>query len=343
VRENKIVQWGLEADFHHIIGSLSLSPVGRLTVDPLPGTAIITVGFGASPGNFQLCKTIFSLPANNPQVLTSATVINLYWGSYWKKGAAGYAKRYWVDDRAPFVFNDEKFWAPLREYSTSTQSITGGSWGYGWGANETLATGNLTRKQVEQELGNEIDNFTNGAVRATFESLHFPSTPPDDALFVIWLPPGVTTDDLGSNFGYHWYFSHDKKTIPYAVIGFLESWQGYEDSMFITETHEVYEAVTDPFVTGWVDAKGNEIGDVCGRAALGTAAVTTWDAGPSGTIAVQKEWSKKKCDCVDIAAYGAELTATAIVPGAGSGGSGPICGVPGKPPCYKVRAPDLDR
>jgi hypothetical protein len=106
--------------------------------------------------------------------------------------------------------------------------------------------------------------------------------------------------------------------------------------MFITETHEIYEAVTDPLtVNGWRDnaSPANEIGDVCSRAALGTAAVTIWDLGVSGTIAVQKEWSIKKCDCVDINVDGAELTATPIVPG-----GGPPCGVPGKPRC---NFPDL--
>ena len=46
----------------------------------------------------------------------------------------------------------------------------------------------------------------------------------------------------------------------------------------------------------------------------------THPEGVAGTIAVQKEWSIKKCDCVDINVYGAELTTTPIVPGGGSGG-----------------------
>jgi hypothetical protein len=241
--------------------------------------------------------------------------------------------RYWIDDRASGVFSDPKFWAPLKEYSTATQTIIGGSWGGGWGSNAGLTKGNLSRDDIETELAREIDGFSAGAVTGTFPNLQYhPATTPND-LYVIWLPPNVTNSpNLDGAFGYHWFFTHNKAKVPYAVIGFLASWQGYQDSMFITETHEVYEAVTDPFVTGWRDANGNEIGDVCGRAALGTAAITEWGPVTGSTISVQREWSIKKCDCVDIAVYGAELTATPIVPGRGAG-TPRQCGIPGKPPC----------
>jgi hypothetical protein len=317
----------------------------NLNIDPAIGTTIRTQGFGnADPSGAGSCKDDLKLSASNPTVIRFPRIVNLYWGSYYQKDNPGYAKRYWTDDRADLVINSDRFWAPLKEYSVPGQNITGPSSGLGYGgfgANVALSSGNLTRVALETELGNEIDNFTKGAVSPTFNGFNpwlqnQPSL--DNTIFIIWLPPNITTDDLAGNFGYHYVFTHNdldgkSHNVPYGVIGFADSWKGYDDSMFITETHEIYEAVTDPLLTnGWRDSNGNENGDLCSRAALDTAAVTIWDTGAGGTISVQKQWSVKKCDCVDINVYGAELTATPIVPGGGSGG-GPPCGVPGKPKC----------
>jgi hypothetical protein len=325
-----------------------LSGCAPLNVDPAIGTTIRTHGFGnADPNGDGACKNAFALPATNPTVISSPRVVDLYWGSYYQPGNPGYPKRYWTDNRADLVINSNRFWAPLKEYSAPGQNITGPASGLGYGgfgANLALSPGNLTRSAIETELGSETDNFTKGAVSPTFSSFNpwlqnQPSL--DNTIFIIWLPPNVTTSDNSSAFGYHRSFAHNdldgkSHNVSYGVIHFLDSWRGYDDTMFITETHEIYEAVTDPLtVNGWRDnaSPANEIGDVCSRAALGTAAVTIWDLGVSGTIAVQKEWSIKKCDCVDINVDGAELTATPIVPG-----GGPPCGVPGKPRC---NFPDL--
>jgi hypothetical protein len=188
------------------------------------------------------------------------------------------------------------------------QAITDGQWGYGWGANSGLAAGSLTEAALQAELASEIDQFTSGGIAPTFPTQPAPTAAPDNALWVIWLPPDVSTPTLSGAFGYHNFFTHTGKRVTYAVIGFLDSWKGFQDTMFVTETHEIYEAVTDPYITtGWRDTTGNEIGDVCGRAVLDTAAITAWNT-PAGPISVQKEWSIKKCDCVDINQYGGQLT-----------------------------------
>lgn len=250
----------------------------NLSIDPKPGTPVKTSGFGTSDSPNGGCKDQFSLP-DNPTVLTNPTVVNLYWGSYWQPDAngqgVGYAVRYWLDDRAGLLLNDPDFWAPLWEYSTATQKITGGTYLGGYGGNVSLASGNLTRNDIETELGKEIDGTS--PLGATFPSLqHGFSQPAGDVIYVIWLPPGVTNSPgLDGAFGYHQVFTHGGKNIPYGVIGYLDQWKGYQDSMFITETHEIYETVTDPLtVSGWRDGNGNEIGDICGRAVLDTDAIT---------------------------------------------------------------------
>jgi len=315
----------------------------NLNIDPKPGTKIKTSGFGVADGGG--CKDVFSLPKDS-NVLPTATVVNLYWGSYWQPDqngqGIGFAVRYWLDDRADLLLNDPDFWAPLWEYSTPTQKITGGSYLGGYGGNVTLATGNLSRTDIETELGKEIDGTS--PLGVTFRGDERSFSAPGDPLYVIWLPPGVSNSpDLDGAFGYHQFFSHNGKNIPYAVIGYLDQWKGNKDTMFITETHEIYEAMTDPLITtGWRDNNGNEIGDVCGRAVLDTDAITEWFLGSAGSMSVQKEWSIKKCGCVDVFSYGTELHDPPVKPGTGPGSGGtPSCGVPGKPRCYTVKAPPL--
>jgi hypothetical protein len=312
----------------------------NLNIDPKPGTKITMKGLGTADGGG--CKDQFTLPAN-PTVLTTPTVVNLYWGSYWQPDqngqGVGFAVRYWVDDRANPLLNDPDFWAPLGEYSTGSQKIGYGSFLGGYGGNAALASGNLSRSDIETELGKEIDGTS--PLNVTFRFAQPSFSAPSEAIYLIWLPPGVTNSpDLDGAFGYHQFFSHKGKNVTYGVIGYLDQWKGNQDSMFITETHEIYETVTDPLVTsGWRDGGGNEIGDVCGRAVLDTDAVTEWFLGTAGSMSIQKEWSIKKCGCVDVFAYGTALHDPPIKPGTGPGSGGtPSCGVPGKPPCFKVKA-----
>ena len=316
----------------------------QLNIDPKPGTAVKLSGLGTADGGG--CKDVFSLPAN-PTVLPTTTVVNLYWGSYWQADqngqGTGFAVRYWVDDRAALLLNDPDFWAPLAEYSTTTQKIVPGSYLGGFGGNVSLSSGNLSRSDIETELGKEIDGTS--ALNATFPTLQHGFSAPPDALYVIWLPPGVTNSpSLDGAFGYHQFFSHGNKNVPYAVIGYLDQWKGYSDTMFITETHEIYEAVSDPLLnSGWRDGNGNEIGDACSRSVLDTNAVTLWYLGTAGGMNVQKEWSVKNCGCMDIFAYGTLLHDPPVIPGTGPGSGGtPTCGVPGKPRCYSVKAPPTD-
>jgi hypothetical protein len=100
--------------------------------------------------------------------------------------------------------------------------------------------------------------------------------------------------------------------------------------MFVGESHEIYEAMTDPDTTnGWRDTDHDqEIGDVCALPAIGANWVDNWDTGVAGGINVQKEWSIKQCNCVSIEQYGGQLTAppSGGFHGGGGGGGDPNWG-----------------
>ena len=62
------------------------------------------------------------------------------------------------------------------------------------------------------------------------------------------------------------------------------------DSLTSVLSHEICEAITDPFGNGWYAANGYEIGDLC--------AAPTWQTKRLNGYTVQKEWSNKQNACV---------------------------------------------
>lgn len=247
------------------------------------------------------CAQHFRLQSDEDSVLETASVVHLYWGRHWTAGNRGQAHRDEADRRAARVFGDPRFWAPLREYSSPKQRVRGGAWGGGHRANSALADdASLGDAELETELATEIDALGAAA--------------PKDALYVIWLPPGVVTPRLEGLFAYHAHIRHGGRRVPYAAVKYKNTWQDLGDAMFISETHELYEAMTDPYMTGWATDGGDEIGDVCSRARLGVDAVTAWDLGDMGTMNVQKEWSLRECGCVDIARYGEKMLSSGGAP-----------------------------
>jgi hypothetical protein len=100
-------------------------------------------------------------------------------------------------------------------------------------------------------------------------------------LYSVFLPAHVNTcdapGDCTSNAfcGYHSAFLHSGKHVlysnePYPDLVGCNSGQApngnpWADTAIKTESHEIIEAITDPFGTGWIDSAGNEIGDECSQ------------------------------------------------------------------------------
>lgn len=68
--------------------------------------------------------------------------------------------------------------------------------------------------------------------------------------------------------------------------------QGTLDGVSMTEGHEYYETLTDPFpISGWTDVHGNEIADKCVWLNAGIPGAATDLVLPTGSFAVQGMWA----------------------------------------------------
>jgi hypothetical protein len=116
----------------------------------------------------------------------------------------------------------------------------------------------------------------------------------------------------GSASGYCGYHSETPDGIPYAVIPF-NAVPGHcqsnnprpnsstADPTISTISHEHNEMVTDPNGDAWIDARGNEDGDLCLTSfgpSLSAAGATAWnEAIHGGHFFLQEEWSNADGGC----------------------------------------------
>jgi hypothetical protein len=213
-------------------------------------------------------------------VIPSAVVSQAYWGGYWSSGA-GATERTGYDTAWKDIASNPAFYQRLAEYSTSTQTITTGSWGGSSLGDPALASGaTIGEDQIQAELAAEITAGT---------------LPPrsDSRLYVVMLPPGVTsTFDQSNGFaGHHRSFADASgKPIYYAVITY-NSDPNYNDPLI---SHEISEAITDPdLVNGWISTTGDEIGDIC---RFNYATLDGYE--------IEKIFSQQQCACVGAGSSG---------------------------------------
>lgn len=117
-------------------------------------------------------------------------------------------------------------------------------------------------------LGNEIQTG----------SLPYPNS---NTLYVVLLPPNVTTSKIVTNQwdGYHASSSYAGQAYAYAIVRY--------SGKLATTSHEIYEAATNPGGSGFFDdASGNEIGDLCQP-----------NSETINGYTVQKVWSQSLCSC----------------------------------------------
>jgi Cell wall binding domain 2 (CWB2) len=117
-------------------------------------------------------------------------------------------------------------------------------------------------------------------------------------IYSVFLPPGVDTCDspgsCNSNAfcGYHSAMTVNGAQVVYSNepypnltgcnTGQSPNGNAWADTAIKTESHELNEAITDPFGDGWADAAGNENGDECSQN-YGAALGSTNAAAPSTT------------------------------------------------------------
>ncbi len=107
--------------------------------------------------------------------------------------------------------------------------------------------------------------------------------PNDNTLYVVMLPPGVSSQSIVRNNwgGYHDHAMYGSQRYAYAIIT-------YGNGGFITTSHEIYEASTNPDLhTGYRDlSSGEEAADIC-EGSFETI----------GGYLLQEVWSQQLCQC----------------------------------------------
>lgn len=185
----------------------------------------------------------------------------------------------------------------LKEYNTPATGGTNQSIGRGTArAPYTITAGrsslSITDADIRAELAAQID-------------AHVLPAPGADTIYMVHFPAGMTisTGNGASSCidfcAYHYSFTHNSARVTYGVMPDLGPGTGCEgicgggtqfDNTCYASSHELVEAIVDPDVgSGWVNAAGAEIGDICNQQ----------EAPLPGTgFIVQPEWSNRAAACV---------------------------------------------
>ncbi len=226
--------------------------------------------------------------------MANARVQAVYWNTSIANATAtslGYATI--KDQMNAFLnaFSDAVNW---RDAATADYTIVQQ---YGSGASIAPTLGNVSAYVDAQTTTATI---TDAAIR-TYLIGRFNAqalTPSASTLFAVFFPPGMTVNAGGSLScnvfcGYHSYLTYNGTSIPYAVLPYLNCSgcpftlgvsKTVADQLTVVMSHEIREAVTDPFFNGWyADSSGDEADDKCNG-------VHTYQMATGG-FWVQPEWS----------------------------------------------------
>lgn len=191
----------------------------------------------------------------------------VFWGSYWEEAynEALTTVQTWDD----LVTNERILPTLLSEYGIRDGVVAVKV----WNTEATIMDGTVKDADVPRMLN------------ASMLRGELP-IPNSDAIFVIVLPPNVSTPMLnenGSGTGYHSSATYGGDKYTYAVIDHTLNF----DNRDITIAHEIYETVTDPDDGGYRDNKYFEVGDICNGIPR-----------TMGSHTVQKVFSQKACQCL---------------------------------------------
>jgi hypothetical protein len=209
-----------------------------------------------------------------------------FWGDYWTNqvpdGGLPEEQQYWVD------------WTDILTRGTVLQRLD--EYGIHGGSLEIVVHNNDTSANIGPDTDIDeagLPELSDSVFPAQLNleiSLDLLPYPNDNSLYVVMLPPGVTTQHLVNDnaAAYHNWASYGSQRYAYAVIGY----QGANQADDAVLSHEIYEAATDPDVkTGFIDwTTGDEIADLC-EDHRGQSNVVI------GGVTVQKVWSQAACTC----------------------------------------------
>ena len=220
------------------------------------------------------------LTYRNGPLLANVEVFTIFWGTAWQQ-----------PDQSGLVdqlngFFDYILSSPLID-QLSEYSVTGYQIGYGshsgtLNVDSPDLQGTVDDTDIQNMLQQQISNGT---------------VPQPDAntLYFIFLPTGVTVTQGGSASCQQFCGYHDdiSGNVFYAVMPFPDcsgctGAMSNFNSLTVTVSHELCEAITDPVPgEGWYDDNNGEIGDIC-----------AWNTKTVGQYTVQQEWSNNANACV---------------------------------------------
>lgn len=227
-----------------------------------------------------------NLQYNGGPVETHPVVYLVFWGSQWNSdpnGVQSYLQNYFSG-----LGTSQDHWSPINSQYTDSSgagpSFSGSVLGGTWVDNGSAAPSSAT----QQAIANEADS---GAA-------HFGVSGPNADVFVV--SPSGTSPDGFPNSGFCAWHSWSG-TVAYTNMPYVldagsscgaNSVRSQLDGFSIVGGHEYAEAVTDPQPSsGWVDASGQEIGDLCAWQSLSTQSL------PTGSFAIQPLWSNSTGGC----------------------------------------------
>lgn len=225
----------------------------------------------------QPAKT-YTLTYNGGPLITRPEVFVVFLGSAWKKNTTdtGFIQRFFPSILSSSLMDQ------LQEYNT-------GSYKYGYG--KFLGSAILTHTYRGKKISDtQIQNLLKKWIAAG-------QVPPagKQTIYFVYTPPGiqVTAGQEASCTVFCGYHDAIDSNIFYAAMPY-PSCNGClgglttQQSLSVTSSHELCEAMTDPVPgNGWYNAAKGESGDYCGFVFKTVNGYT-----------VQQEWSNKLSGCV---------------------------------------------
>jgi hypothetical protein len=214
------------------------------------------------------------------------TVYLVFWGSQWNSDGNG-VQQYLQGYFGGLGGSGDNWSTITTQYpdSSGAPSFGGSVLGGTWVDNSAPAPSNAAQADI--------------AAEAQVGAQHFGVSGPDADVFVV--SPSGTSPDGFPNTGFcawhDWNGTTAYTNMPYVLDAGsscgASSVQNQLDGFSIVGGHEYAEVVTDPEpASGWVDASGSEIGDLCAWQGLTTLGLST------GSYAIQPLWSNNAGGCV---------------------------------------------
>lgn len=235
-----------------------------------------------------LDESTFVFTYHGGRLIRNVSISVFYWGDRWRTEVLLQNTRAYIDKFFGFYLSGPSI-SQLSEYSVANFQIGLGN----FQAPSTIITPGPDSNITDDDVRNRI----------TSELTATGTTPTENSVFLVFLPPGVqvTSSEGKSCVNFCGYHSDIDQKIIYGVIPYPCNRCAFTGSDIANLTcitsHEICEIITDPIAkTGWWDPSQDEIGDICVNK---LKQESYYDQnGIELTYTVQKKWSNTAGECI---------------------------------------------